>query len=301
MASCQPLGDRQGFGVGAFLAAYLGDETKTHRRHGQTETLLAERESIAMRRFLLNSQMGRNPRGFTLTELMIAVGIIAILATFLAPSVTTYMRRSAGQSAARDMSNMFRTARSQAMSRGEALLVQVTRQDGTNPGRVAILRTTNNALAKCNPADDDYDPHDTDCYALNCTQTSSLTQTQVASLELDETAPDMVISGFDAAPAPAGDTLTLCFSPSGRVLSQTGTPFSSGCDSINTRVFLTEGEPGDATLNNNPLGGTTPALDVCVDTDNHTDDQRQAQKDGRDLKNFFSIHIPYNGAVSVIQ
>lgn len=254
-----------------------------------------------MKRLLPNSLMWRNPRGFTLVELMIAVGIIAILAAFLAPSMSTYMRRSAGQSAARSMANLFRTARTQAMSRGEALLVQVTKTSGNDPGNVIISRTVNTALAECDPANANYDPHNTDCYALNCTQTNALTPQQVASLDLAQIAPDMVVSGFDATPAPAGNTLTLCFSPSGRVLGQTGTPFESDCDAVNARVFLTEGEPGAGGLNDNPLGNSEPKLDACVDVNTDDEDARRAQKDGRDLQNFFSIHIPYNGAVSVIQ
>lgn len=238
-------------------------------------------------------------RGFTLTELMIAVAIIAILAAFLAPSVTTYVRRSKGQSAARDVSGTLRRARNEAMSRGQVVLVEVEQAHDNVQGIIRTYRTQGTE-SKCDPTNANYDPRDTDCFAMSCAQAQGFNAVEIDSARVDfsQTSPDMEISGVDPNSALTNNVLTLCFAPGGRVLTTAGTTYNSACDAVNTRIFVRSADVDD---NTNPLGSSEKDLDACVDSATDDEAKRQAQKDGRDLANFYSIHVPYNGAVSVIQ
>src|SRR5690554_1820246 len=65
------------------------------------------------------------PRGFTITELMIAVVIIGILAAFLAPSVSRYMHRNKGVSAANGVAGALKMARNLAMNSGQVVFVNL--------------------------------------------------------------------------------------------------------------------------------------------------------------------------------
>jgi prepilin-type N-terminal cleavage/methylation domain-containing protein len=233
-------------------------------------------------------------RGFTLTELMIAVAIIAILAGFLAPSVSTYMRRSKGLSAAREVAGTLRWARNQAMSRGQVVLVDITEATGEDNGTIVVSRTQ---TAACNPADPG-----PNCYARSCAQANALPATGIipidsATLTMSDASPDMRISGIDATSTVAGVADSrLCFAPDGRVLNNLGLPFESKCTGVNARIFV---QADDGSGFSNPLGG--PNLNDCLDTATIIETDRQKQKNGRDIANFFVIQVPFNGAISVVQ
>lgn len=273
------------------------------------------RESTAMKLKLRKCSLRLDRRGFTLVELMIAVAIIAILAGFLAPSVMTFVRRTKGKTAARDVANTLRLAHNQAKSRGEVILAHIA-VDGGNDysgdavtgGKIELFRTQNDSIAECDPTHADFDPANTDCFAMSCAQAQAMTDTEdepVHTLDLSQTSPDMMILKMD----PAATERMICFSPTGRVLDMTGLAFESedtyDCEATNLRLFVRSKETGaDAT---NPLSGG-PALDKCIEAvgaggtvDAGKKTSRQLQKDGRDLENFYSIHVPYNGAISVNQ
>jgi prepilin-type N-terminal cleavage/methylation domain-containing protein len=253
-------------------------------------------------------QVGQH--GFTLVELMIAVGIIAILAAFLAPNVATYMRRAKGTAAASKITNVLRTARNQAMSRGEVIIATVTTRDGvTEGGGTIILERTDNAAAPgCETPDGSAVDMDTttnpNCFARSCAQAQSMTKTQVFSLDMVDEHPDMIIQGTD--PAPAANALTLCFEPSGRVLGTNGLALqsdSSDCDAVNSRIFIRLNKDGStlAALDDNPISAGN-SLSACMAvTDNTSATARQTQKDGRDVANFYSINVPFNGSISARQ
>jgi prepilin-type N-terminal cleavage/methylation domain-containing protein len=255
------------------------------------------------------SRFGRG--GFTLVELMIAVAIIAILAAFLAPSVATYVRRSKGQAAANELANVLRAARNQAMSRGEVIIATVTTRDGVNGGGSILLERVDADdvdNTDCDAVSDSAVSFDTttdpDCFARSCAEAQTMSRTTLHTLDLSDGYPDMVIQGTD--PAPVNDELELCFSPSGRVLGQNGLPMESDsttCDAVNARFFVRLDEDGatSAALDKNPLD-SAQSLSSCIVVNSAANATlRQTQKDGRDVTNYYSITVPFNGAISVKQ
>jgi prepilin-type N-terminal cleavage/methylation domain-containing protein len=234
-----------------------------------------------MRRRARNQGAELLRRGFTLIELMIVVAIIAILAAFLAPSVSQYMDRAQAQSAARDVTNMMRMARNQAMSRGEVILAEVT--TSTEGGTVELFRT-----------DDGNGP------ALSCSQAGGMGPTNwesVRTYDMGTESPDMALIGADP------DVTVLCFSPSGRVLNTSGLAFSQGdtdgCKISGVRLWVRRADPSvsdAAALKNDPLGGSHK-LTACLEDQSEIDAQRQ----GREVAHFWNIWVPYNGAVTMEQ
>lgn len=255
-----------------------------------------------------NSQTDRllDRRGFTMVELMIVLVIIAVLAAVIAPNVSSYMKRSQAQEAARDISNTLRMARNHAMSRGEIILAEVepgTSTQGEN-GRVELFRTDTSGNAEFNC--DESDPNDTDCFALSCAQATALRADDLVSVEeldMAQASPDMAIAGL--RPRPDGDgndaiSRMICFSPSGRVLASGGLALSGGgdeaCDFVGMSIWVGR-QPADGgrVEMDNSLGG--PDLDECVEDE----DSYQEQRQGRQAAYFWEIAVPYNGAVSMSQ
>ncbi|MFW5966804.1 MAG: pilus assembly FimT family protein [Persicimonas sp.] len=255
---------------------------------------------------LLQTDCLLDRRGFTMVELMIVLVIIAILAAVIAPNVSSYMKRSQAQEAARDVSNTLRMARSHAMSRGEIMLAEVERGTSTQGenGRIELFRTdtSGNAEFDC----DENDPNDTDCFALSCAQATALRKDDLVSVEeldLAATSPEMAIA--DLRPRPSGDgsneiSRMLCFSPSGRVLASGGLALSPGgdeaCDFVGMNIWVgRQPSDGGRVEMDNPVGG--PELNECVDDE----DQYKKQRQGRQAAYFWEISVPYNGAVSMSQ
>ncbi len=243
-------------------------------------------------------------QGFTLTEMMIVVAIIAILAAFLAPSVHKFVRRSAGRGAARRVANTLQLAHNEAMSRGEVVLAKVSDHNASaaSGGTVELFVTDNRGKDGCTAATDDEMKVTTDpnCFARTCAQAKWMTRKSVYKVDFAKEAPDMIIHGIDPAPA-AGHARTFCFDPSGRVVDEGGLPLSSdaayGCDAVNARIFISAKTKTD---NTNPVYGSGPNLVKCVDAITKPDD-REKQKDGRDVANFFAIYLSYDGTVSTEQ
>lgn len=243
--------------------------------------------------------------GFTLIEMMVVVVIMGTLAALAAPSVSRYMHRAKGQSAAQSVANTLRMAQNQAVSRGEVILAEVSVGDTTDGGGSIELFRTDNTLPNsgCDAADeDDFDvSDDPDCFARTCAQVAGMTEVSVHELDFELRYPDMTIAGMDPE-ADDGDSQTFCFSPSGRILEHHGGTLKpkaqseTGCDGTSARIFVRDrdgaNDPGD-----NPIHSTS--LDICVPSADESD--RRDQKEGRDAANFYAIYVSYNGSISVRQ
>ncbi len=240
---------------------------------------------------------------------MIVVAIIAILAAFLAPSVSKYMHRSKGQSAARSVVNTLRGAQNQALSRGEVVLATVSTRDASgmngSGGRIELFLTDNRSSDECDvSSDEDFrETTNPDCFARTCSQAQNMDTVSVHTVDFGDSHPDMMI--LDTDPGPTSGQLTFCFSPSGQVLGEGGQslePTGEDCDGTNARIFVRENS--DATdLSANPVFGS-PNLIKCTDVSDGSNDAkklRQQQKDGRDVANFYAIYVSYNGAISLRQ
>lgn len=232
------------------------------------------------------------PRGFTLTELMIAVVIIGLLGAFIAPSVSRFVYRNQGVAAASDVAGALRMARNLAMSSGQVVFVDLQVDGG-----VSMFQMLPDNCASTNPP--------AGCFSQSCAEASNFPAANkrdipVPQADMAARHPNMRISGFNVA----GDThtdagaLNLCFAPDGRVLTPKGLPFSATCDGINARIFV---QPSELEAFAGPISGGD--MRTCWETADTTAaiNFRQTQKNDRDVSNFFVIQVPYNGAISVVQ
>lgn len=261
-------------------------------------------------------------RGFTLVELMIAVAIIAVLAGFMAPSVSTYMRRSRGKAAASKVAGVFRWARSQAMTRGQVILVDVTTRGADGNGALTVFRTWDGTLPGCSGAkpglecaarscaeaqamaidldDDPFSDPPPDPGGAGPSSTKGGIKLTNAGVLLKRTSPDMGIFAVNVNGTALGDTpattTRLCFAPDGRVLQGNGQPLHGACGGDPGRIIL---QSINRTDFSNALGASD-TLAACQDG-TWSAERRTMQKNGRDLANFFVIEVPFNGAISVVQ
>lgn len=73
----------------------------------------------------------RSARGMTLVELVVVLAVLGILAAVIGPSVNGAIKRERRRQVASDVANVFREARNQAMSRGEAYTVETNASTNT--------------------------------------------------------------------------------------------------------------------------------------------------------------------------
>jgi type IV fimbrial biogenesis protein FimT len=83
----------------------------------------------------------RTARGFTLIEMLIGIGIVALLFKMAAPSYRTWLQNTQIRNAAHAIADGMNTARGEAIARNAQVQLQLTSQgNGTGPGwQVALV------------------------------------------------------------------------------------------------------------------------------------------------------------------
>lgn len=201
--------------------------------------------------------------GFTLVELIVTVTLVALMVGLSLPAISRTLERADARSVARTVANAFRTARNQAMSRGEPVMAKV---DTNNLGEVILYRT--------------------DPTAASCLEASTSNVTEVSRTKVEEVSADRGIVGI----SPRSDDskpVWLCFAADGRVLDKAGQVIKDKlCKGKNYRLFV-----ADEGLQ------LSQSIKDCPSTE----DKRRERRDERDLANFWVVDVPYNGAIRAYQ
>lgn len=234
----------------------------------------------------------RSRQGFTLVELMVVMAVIGILAAMSTPTLTRSMRRSDARESANNMAQLLRTARTQAMSRGEVVLLRI---DAGNEASFATMSAAPNVLVG-----DDTSPVMRSCRLLTDFQQAldnphfDGSGNPIAPKVTSRSAlldPDMRV--FDVGTPLVRD---LCFAPDGRAYMGDTLPVNLNCGGAPARgfVMVVGREPGgDARNLNNILGGGN--LDtVCVPAG-----QEKEVSVALDTAYAHVIELSFNGAVTV--
>lgn len=153
-------------------------------------------------------------RAFTLIEMMVVVLIITLVATIAVPAVSNRMRSNRTAQAAETLSTIFRTAQSQAMGRGSAVLVRYNA--GTFQVLEAIVGATNAPNAGCARL-----PESSCTVPATRWNAGSDRFQQVDTYDFVTSGNHTVTAEISAATPVATTTLDVCFTPSGRTWSRT--------------------------------------------------------------------------------
>lgn len=225
----------------------------------------------------------RHPRhlaGFTMVELMVVVAIIAMLAAFATPTLSRATQRGAVREAVRAFAGVLRNARTQAMARGEVVLVRV------DPGAPATLVTVQRApIVAGSPA-------------RSCLQTIGIPAgATVQTLDAKTFDPNVELKEHTIGANMQRAAVTLCMSPDGRVIQQdSGQPVTSN--------FLSGGYAAVFRRNDTPgaePAGYPGAISTIVPAVGATPDDaaRAEQKVNRDLFDIHVVEMSFNGAINV--
>lgn len=199
-----------------------------------------------------------NRRGFTLVELMIAVVLIAVLAALSAPTISSSMERGRVTDMNRGIANSFLQTRSHAMRTGQAMFVEI---NTGSDSEITFYEPANMGnAASCVLAQDDGPDSD---------GANVLREIQPEHFGLDLQFTSVNPSG----------TSRICISPSGRVLSPSGTPLTASGDCEGRNFVLSIWDPERGDLDECDLGDETLAA--------------------REIAHFSMIHVAEGGQVRV--
>jgi prepilin-type N-terminal cleavage/methylation domain-containing protein len=163
------------------------------------------------------------PRAFSLIELLVVVGLIAILAALLVPAVQGITGAGRVNSAGRTVADTLSTARSHALARQNRTHV-VLRTSGDMPwGRLAVFESSTNGswrqvtrwsdLPTSAFVDQNYDPATMSPGGLNWSDLLTLPQATTSRRTNSDPAPPIQDQG--TALTPATDYQVLTFTPGG--------------------------------------------------------------------------------------
>lgn len=180
-------------------------------------------------------------RGFTLVELMVVVVIIAVLAVIAVPSFTARFRQQRVVRAAQDIAEVYRTARTQALGRGSAVVVTYT--PGANgAGRVTLLEgVQGDAAATAAQRANCGNAPSRGCITNNWANILASPNVGTTRLLYTYRAPTRVTTtaAVGAATVSTGTPFSVCFSPGGRTYVNTaGTWTPASWNVLNTVLSL---------------------------------------------------------------
>ncbi len=147
----------------------------------------------------------KSVEGFTLTELMIVVAVIALVAALAAPGISGAIAERRTQDASIDLVRMMRSARGASAGYGRAYLVRVRPDASSGVGEVEVIRGSNNLCATAVFEDDD---------ALGCLEADCV------EIWPDPHTTGVVGSAYTIELSTATGDHNLCFQPNGIMLTQ---------------------------------------------------------------------------------
>ena len=247
----------------------------------------------------------RASAGFTLVELMVVVALIGILAAFSVPTLSRSMRRSEARDSANAVAQLFRTARVQAMGRGEIVLLEIETHAG---GEVTM-----SVAPRTDPTDPD-SPVMRSCRllidfdaALLAPRFDTLSGVEIEALRtpLSELF-DPDVQFFDNGEGSA--VYQFCFAPDGRVyggadnVAAVSMPVSMmSCPERGFLLAVGRTPPGggavDARAMESPIDGVS--LDALCVPSSSTPAERTTASMTRDAAYMYVVEVTHSGAVVV--
>lgn len=244
--------------------------------------------------------------GFTLVELMVVVTIIAILATLSAPTLRRSVRRARVRDAASEVASVFRNARTQAMSRGEVVLVQI--QPGNDAQMISM-----HAAPNATPGDPNT-PIVRSCRLINDfaaaianphdgIQPQIFSKTGQGDDRQGLMHPDVQML--------LPNNAILCFAPDGRVFGADRRPVTQDVNGDCRKGFVVplalDNIPNPASYTSIVLGGNYNLIcgqqiggDTLTAAASETARKEEAKAQvARSETNFHLVEVTYNGAVNV--